>query len=544
MSPTKGILYVTMHPKSADVSIEEFHDWYQNEHGPARLRLSSFINGFRYKATDDTAPGFMAIYDMVDMNALIEPGYTKLRGPPFQTQRERDVMAKLTVDRRFYDLGAEFPVDGFEKLEDVKLAGEATNVMVTASVTLKDEALKEKYEKWFDEEHVKLLSKVPGWRRSRRFFTSSIETGRGFEILGIHEYSVQNGLGGPEYNAALNTPWRTEIFEQVVQEKRRKQWELFYVFGSASRDLTHPSHSIELGDGKTKVIHDAKTGNAIESCVTTKDGAVLKYRLENSADPKAPVVVMINPVLTDLSVWDSFVRSFRNEVGDKYRFLRFDSRGRYDTVGDEEVTLDLLTDDVICLLNALQIYKADLVLGVSLGGASALNLALHHPDRIGAFVSCDTNSKAPEGNPAAWNGRVDIAEKQAAKDGSGSAVVGDELADMTTKRWFTEVSQTNDMRDEFERIKTMVSMNSLHGFKKGVKALYAYDLTSMMKSGKSKGLFLAGSADGALPKSMKTMATYYGNGASELVIVDGAGHLPMVEKPEAFTQAVVKFLKS
>jgi hypothetical protein len=71
MAQTPGILFVTMHPKSTDLPISEFHDWYQNEHGPNRMRLSSFKNGFRYRAVDGQTPEWMAIYDLYDVNTLV-----------------------------------------------------------------------------------------------------------------------------------------------------------------------------------------------------------------------------------------------------------------------------------------------------------------------------------------------------------------------------------------------------------------------------------------------------------------------------------------
>jgi len=83
----------------------------------------------------------------------------------------------------------------------------------------------------------------------------------------------------------------------------------------------------------------------------------------------------------------------------------------------------------------------------------------------------------------------------------------------------------------------MVATNSLPGFKDSVKALYEYDFRSKMKEFKGKGAFLVGAGDGVLPKTMKEMAEGLGSGV-ELKVVDGAGHLPMVERPAE----VAKFL--
>jgi len=46
-----GLLFVRMNPHE-NLSPEEFHDWYNNEHGPMRLRLDCIENGFRFRALD------------------------------------------------------------------------------------------------------------------------------------------------------------------------------------------------------------------------------------------------------------------------------------------------------------------------------------------------------------------------------------------------------------------------------------------------------------------------------------------------------------
>jgi pimeloyl-ACP methyl ester carboxylesterase len=544
MTPTPGILYVTMHPKDSNYPMSKFNDWYNNEHGPNRLRLSLIKNGFRYRAADGLTPEWMAIYDLDDMQSLTSETYTRLRGPPVQSQRERDVMKEIKIDRRFFDLGAEKKIDGFKKLEDIENA-HGKNVFVSAKITLKDDSKRHLYEEWFDKEHIPMLSKVPGWRRSRRFVTSTLEQGSALEILGIHEYDAENGLDGPEFKSATSTPWRNQIFEEIVKEKTRRLYDLYYIFGAAPRDLGSPNQSIVYPDGKTKVIvGDDTQSTVIESYITTSDDVDLPYRLEGNTDPNAPVLVLINSVLVDWGIWDVFVHEFfKEQVNRKYRILRFNSRGRYAQSGSQPATVDLLATDVISLLDALKITQAAAVIGVSLGGVTALRLALKFAHRTKSFVACDTNAVAPPGNPKAWGERIDVAEKESRTSSQGTKIVGENLAEMTVRRWFTAKSYENPVKlTEIERVKQMVISNSLEGFRTGVKALYQYDYQEELPKGSVMGMFLVGSEDGVLPATMKKMAASYADGSSSLEIVQGAGHLPMVEQPEAFTKAISSFL--
>ncbi|KAF2636323.1 alpha/beta-hydrolase [Massarina eburnea CBS 473.64] len=554
-----GILYVTMQPKDG-LPEAQFHDWYNNEHGPGRLRLSFCQNGFRYRANDlenakgsQEKPEWMAIYDIEDMNYLTKDVYTRLRKAPVQSQRERDTMKEIHVDRRFYDfIGDEWKGTDYKTLEEVKHEGEG-NVMIAVYLTLKSGSEKEKEEelaKWYREEHVSLLQKVPGWRRTRRFVTSWLDVAEGREkvFLALHEYAPKNGLGGEEFQKATGTAWTKKIYDEVVESKTRRVYDLYYTFGPAPRDLKTLTSSdvvkAESTDGATKT-HPSAEGPAIESFITTPDGVVLPYHLSGSTDPDAPLLVLVNSILVSQEIWADFTTSFHDLTKNKYRVLRYNTRGR-STLPDtakHPVTVDMLAADVITILDALRAKTASVV-GVSLGGATALNTALKYPDRITAFVSCDTNSLAPPGNPKAWGERISMAEKEGATLSSTSApIVGEELAEITVRRWFVKESYDSaELSKKIAAVKDMVKTNSLPGFKDSVTALYEYDFREQMKEFKGKGAFLVGAGDGVLPKTMKEMAEGLGKGV-HLEVVDGAGHLPMVERPREVAGFVAKFLE-
>lgn len=543
-----------MQPKP-ELPIAQFHDWYNNEHGPGRLRLPWIQNGFRYRATDLEGPGkgmpeWMAIYDIEDMAKLESEEYTRLRKPPVQSQRERDTMKKITVDRKFFDFIESRESKEFTRLEDVNNEGQE-NVMIAVSLILHP-GQKEELDKWYAEEHIDLISKVQGWRRTRRFKTSTLENKDEIEYLALHEYASENGLEGEEFKAATTTPWCDKIWSEVVKVRGRRVYELYYTFGPAPRDLG----PLVTADTAPFTSWDKKTwtrpspGNSmhyIDSYVTTKDGVDLPYHLEGSIDPQAPLILLSNSILVDWGIWDGFVTQFfQKERNHKYRILRYHTRGRTPECGETPITVDVLASDIITLLDALRVPRAAALIGVSLGGATVLNTALKYPNRVAAFISCDTSSKSPDGNKKAWSERIAIAEEEGLKTQSGEAVVGDKLAEMTVRRWFVKESYDGgSTQAKCERVKEMVLNNSLEGFKKSVEALFEYDLRSEMKNSKVKGAFVVGGSDGVLPKTMKDMAASYGDGdGADYHVIEGAGHLPMVEKPKEFAEVVGKFLGS
>lgn len=84
-----GVLLVLSRPTSPEY-LPEVHNWYDTEHGPARLRLGKkyFLNGYRYKSLEDDR--WLAIYDMNDLTAGSDKAYTSLREN--RSRREQDVL--------------------------------------------------------------------------------------------------------------------------------------------------------------------------------------------------------------------------------------------------------------------------------------------------------------------------------------------------------------------------------------------------------------------------------------------------------------------
>lgn len=543
-SPTPGMLFVTMEPQDG-LSLDQFHEWYNNEHGPTRLRLPAiFSTGQRYRATDGEKPTFLATYDVTDMQILTQPVYTELRAN--RSPREAATIGQVAVKRYFFDHGAtQQAADFTEHGEQSDSEAEGT-VLVYVDVTLKEgvENAEAELNKWYDEEHFPMLSKVPGWLRSRRFRTSSLDLPPNgtapLRIVTLHEYKAQNGLGGPEHKASMDTPWRTEVFSKYVANKGRRTYSLFYVFGAAPRNLEHlaplpAAKAFVSSDAKTKTTPGQNGEAVLESYVTTDDGLEIPYRLEGNPSPTAPTVAFSNSLLTSLHMWDEFVAILKANRPD-LKILRYDTRGRHAIPSPfVPATMSMLADDLRTLLKHLRISKLEALIGVSMGGATTFQFALKYPELLNKFVACDFNIAGSEANTAAWKERIGIAEGGA--DGMKT------LAGITVSRWFHP--ETVSQRPEAtQAMVDMVAANDRDGFKYSCQALWAFDLKEAAKGLKVPGLFVVGDGDGkgALAKAMAGFRATAGSGDVELKIVPNAGHLPMYETPQAFWENVKDFL--
>ncbi|KAL7623672.1 hypothetical protein AAE478_005224 [Parahypoxylon ruwenzoriense] len=532
-----GMLYVTMQPRPG-LPIEQFHEWYDNEHGPTRLRLPRiFTNGLRYRAADGRGPEYLAVYDVTSMPLLQTETYTSLRAN--RSPREAETIGQVDVERHFLDLVSTEQSPLFIPIEQLTDDEGEGIVLLTVELKLKDTADAEaETVKWY-EQHIDMLSKVPGWLRSRLFRTSRLETGAPVSFTALHEYAKGNELGDTAQQAASRSPGWEEVEAKYATLGSQRLYSLFYIFGPAPRDLHNllrlePSKSaFTSADSTTTTSNDPAA--VINSYVTTSDGLKISYRLEGNPDPRAPTIAFCNSLLTSLHMWDPFVEILKAKRP-QYRILRHDFRGRHAIPSPPvPATLDLLSDDLSSLLTALRIPKLDTLIGVSMGGATTLRFALKYPDKLRKFIACDFNAASSPANTNAWKERIAIAETPADDGSPGIA----KLAGQTVERWFHPLTMQHKP-DVVAWMTDMVAANDVEGFRYGCQALWDYDMKALMPECRDPGLLVVGEGDGkgALVKAMDGFKGLLGKEGAKLAVVPNAGHLPMCENPEGFWEAV------
>ena len=320
------------------------------------------------------------------------------------------------------------------------------------------------------------------------------------EILSLHDFSGQDGLSGPELEAARSTPWAKKIYSQALRRSRR-------VFA---------------------LDHEIKKAGRFYA--TTSDGYRLQYRLDGNIAPESPTILFSNSLLTSYGIWDGVVDRLAKELPE-YQFLRYNTRGyEYDPQDKGPIDFELLADDDCLLLDHLKIPKVKAMFCVSMGGVTTLNFTIRHPDRLDKFIASDCNSTATPMNNKAWEERVQLGKTQ------GIEV----LAEKTVQRWFTSPS-VEAGRPFVKSTQAMITSSSFNGFLALVHALCNYDLRGKIEGIRKPGLLTVGESDGVLPKAM---GEYYKNiPGANFAIVPDAGHLPAVENPDAFAGLVLGFLQ-
>ena len=130
--------------------------------------------------------------------------------------------------------------------------------------------------------------------------------------------------------------------------------------------------------------------------VRRPDGAVLAA--ERQTGRGGPTVVLLHAGVADRRAWSATLDLL---AGDALDLVAYDRRGYGDTpVGDAEFTH---VDDLLAVLDAAGADRAVLV-GNSMGGALALDLALTAPERVSAMllIGAGASGMTDEGEPIDW----------------------------------------------------------------------------------------------------------------------------------------------
>jgi len=250
------------------------------------------------------------------------------------------------------------------------------------------------------------------------------------------------------------------------------------------------------------------------------NGGRLYYEVAGKGHP----VVLIHGGQLDSRMWDDqFARYARSA-----RVIRYDVRG----FGKSPAASGMYADeeDLAGLLRTLKIEKASIV-GLSLGGRIAIDLALSHPDLVDALVLV-----APGLSGFHFSGDPNDAESiRAAQAGDWEAV---------THYWLMSGYMAPAMANPkiAPRIHELALENAHEDMDNPFleRPLYPAAI-DRLPSIHVPTLIVVGNRDVADIHEICGLLYARIPGAKQ-VIIDGAGHMVNMEKPEEFDRAVLPFL--
>jgi 3-oxoadipate enol-lactonase len=245
-------------------------------------------------------------------------------------------------------------------------------------------------------------------------------------------------------------------------------------------------------------------------------GDDLSLEVVVEGDPAAPPVVLVHSAGTDHRMWERNLPAVR----DRFRLIRYDVRGHgRSDVPAAPYTLDDLGTDLVAVLDALGIASTHVV-GASLGGLVALWLAVRHADRVRGAVFA--GAAARFGTPEAWEERAD-----AVRRGGTEAIV-----DLVMHRFFSERFRREEAA-VVAGFADVLRRQSPEGYVGTCLALRDADLRGQVSAIRAPSLVVVGDEDVSAPPSDAEALRAAIPGA-RLIVLEGAGHLCTVERPDVF----------
>ncbi|MEU4733221.1 alpha/beta fold hydrolase [Streptomyces sp. NPDC023588] len=215
-----------------------------------------------------------------------------------------------------------------------------------------------------------------------------------------------------------------------------------------------------------------------------------------------------------------------------YRVITPDLRGYGESpVLPGKALLADLADDLAALLARLGIERA-IVGGVSMGGQIAMEVRLRHPGLVRALVLSDT-SPVPETEDGAKL-RRETAERLIAE---GMGPYADEVIDKMLAPYNVAA-----MPEAAARVSAMMRATDPQGAAAALRGRAERpDYRPVLAAATEPCLVLVGADDVYTPVA-QAQALHALMPDSVLAVIEGAGHLPGVEQPEAFNRALLGFL--
>lgn len=200
---------------------------------------------------------------------------------------------------------------------------------------------------------------------------------------------------------------------------------------------------------------------------------------------------------------------------------------------DGPYSMEMFADDINGLLNHLGVYRPIILCGLSMGGYVVFEFYRRYPERVAGIILTATRAGADSGEGKA---NRDKAAKSVETNGIRPIV------EAMLPKLMAPASYEDD--DLVSYVREMMEITSPEGM---IGALLAMknrpNSTPTLSKIKVPVLIIHGEDDQIIPLAEAEMMFEAIDGC-ELVVVENAGHLPNLEQPEKFNDAVADFIES
>lgn len=210
--------------RGSEVTEEDFNNWCDTENIPPRLALPGTSLATRYRATDGKLPSWITMFSTTNLGVYEGDEYKAVMAN--QTANDISVMSRLvTLSRNMYIRFATVLNPDI----DAAAALPAKFILVVGVAPAPDKL--EEVNKWYEEEHLRAMSMVPGFVRARRYkLNSSVEFAGNadvnapivaFPYLTLYDRESDKYTAEPAFKNAMSTPWAVKVLSELPSSEVR-----------------------------------------------------------------------------------------------------------------------------------------------------------------------------------------------------------------------------------------------------------------------------------------------------------------------------------
>ncbi len=232
------------------------------------------------------------------------------------------------------------------------------------------------------------------------------------------------------------------------------------------------------------------------------------------------------------SMWTGLITTLLDEQ--RYRLVAPDWRGFGESGLNTAIsTMDLFADDLAALLDALGMEQA-ILCGLSMGGYASFAFLRKYPQRVAGLILADTRPGADTEEARANRENVArLAENQGPEA----------IADLQVPRLLAGYTRENHPEVE-ARVRQLIAAATPAGIAAASRGMAQRSDTSDLLAGiHCPTLVLVGEDDALTPPSVAHEYAASIPGA-QFTVIPRAGHLSVMEQPEAFLEVVQNFLRA
>lgn len=258
---------------------------------------------------------------------------------------------------------------------------------------------------------------------------------------------------------------------------------------------------------------------------TTNDTEQLNYQRTGDGEP----IILIHGLFGDLDN----LKSISRHLKDHYSVINVDVRNHGQSPHSDKMSYAQMADDVIAVADAEQLDKFHL-LGHSMGGKIAMEIALRHPSRVRSLIVADI---APVAYDARHSGILD-------------ALCGIDLEQLTSRQDAdAQLAETIETKGVRQFLLKNLRKDGDHWFwrfnLKGLQDNYQVLIGEPTSEGQYTGpvLFIRGGlSDYVLEEHRDAIASRFPSARPKTI--ENTGHWLHAEQPDAFNKAVSDFLEA